>query len=121
MRFTPSSLFGQHLVGRGLHGRGDVGARRPAVGRVVLEAAALGRVVRRRDDDAVGQARGSAAVVDQDGVRHGRRGRVFVVLRDHQLDAVGRQHLDRAVEGRRGQRVRVDAQEQRAVDAFCLR
>ena len=34
----------------------DVGVGRAAVGRVVLEAAVLGRVVRRRDDDAVGEA-----------------------------------------------------------------
>ena len=34
--------------------------RRPAVRRVVLEAAILGRVVRRRDDDAVGEAAGAA-------------------------------------------------------------
>ena len=33
--------------------RRDVGVRRAAVGRVVLEAAILGRIVRRRDDDAV--------------------------------------------------------------------
>ena len=37
------------------------------------------------------------------------------------LDAVGRQHLERAVEGRLRQRVGVDAEEQRAVDALRLR
>ena len=35
---------------------GDVGVGRPAIGRIVFEAAILGRIVRRRDDDAVGQA-----------------------------------------------------------------
>ena len=35
-----------------------VGVGRAAVRRVVLEAAVLGRIVRRRDDDAVGQAAG---------------------------------------------------------------
>ena len=38
--------------------------------------------------------------------------------RDHRLDAVGGQHLERAVEGGLRQRVRVDAEEQRAVDAL---
>ena len=38
--------------------------------------------------------------------------------RDHHLDAVGGQHFERAGERRRRQRVRVEADEQRAVDAL---
>ena len=45
----------QKRIGPGFDPSGDVVIRRPAVGRVVLEAAVVGRVVRRRDDDAVGQ------------------------------------------------------------------
>ncbi len=48
---------GEQLVGPVRDPPGDVGVGRAAVGRVVLEAAVAGRVVRRRDDDAVGQAR----------------------------------------------------------------
>src|SRR6185436_5235617 len=43
----------QHLVGPVLDPFRDVGVGRAAVGRVVFEAAILGRVVRRRDHDAV--------------------------------------------------------------------
>ncbi len=53
----PGQLVGQQLVGLGFDPLGDVGIGRAAVGRVVLVAAALRRVVGRRDDDAVGQAR----------------------------------------------------------------
>ena len=91
--------------------------RRPAVRRVVLEAAVLRRVVRGRHDDAVRQARGAAAVVLEDRVRDRRRRRVLVVSGDHDLDVVGGQHLQRAGEGGRGQRVRVDAEKERAIDA----
>ena len=44
---------------------------------------------------------------------------VYSSLRgDHHLDAVGRQHLERAGERRLRQRVRVDAEKQRPVDAL---
>ena len=47
----------EQRVGLALDPAGDVGVGRAAVRRVVLEAAVLGRVVRRRDDDAVGERR----------------------------------------------------------------
>ena len=67
---------------------GDVRVGRAAVGRVVLEAAVLGRVVRRRHDDAVGQAIVAAAVVDEDRVRDDRGRRVAVVGIDPDVDTV---------------------------------
>ena len=90
----------------------------PAVGRVVLEAAVLGRVVRGRDDDPVGGPRSAAAVVGQDRVRDRRRGGEAVVGVDHHVDLVGAQHLEDRAEGRLRQRVGVAPQEQRAVDAL---
>ncbi len=56
------------------------GIGRPAVGRVVLEAAIIGRIVRGRDDDAVGESCRAPAVVGEDRVRNRRRRRVFVAL-----------------------------------------
>ena len=50
-----------------------------------------------------------------------RRRRVAAGGVDHHLDAVGGQHLERAREGGLGERVRVDADEQRPVDALPLR
>ena len=46
-------------------------------------------------------------------MRDDRRRRVAAVLVDHDLDAVGGKHLDRARQRRLGQRVGVDADEQR--------
>ena len=103
-------------VGAVLDPRRDVGVGRAAVGRVVLEAAVGGRIVRRRDHDAVARVLGAAAVVDEDRVRDDRRRRHAVVALDDRLDAVGGQHLERRPLGRTGEGVRVLAQEQRAVD-----
>ena len=98
----------------------DVLIGRPAVGRVVLEAAVVGRIVRGCNDDAVRESRISrrpAAVVREYGVGdHWRRG-VFVAIREHDLHTVGREHLERAGTRRHGKRMRVDAEEQRAADA----
>ncbi len=44
--------------------------------------------------------------------------RVFVSLRDHDVHAVGRQHLERAGKSRDRERVRVHTQKQRAIDLF---
>src|SRR3712207_9362225 len=49
-----------------------------------------------------------------------RSGRGAGVGVDHDVDAVGAEHLDDRARGRLGQRVRVAAQEQRAVDALRL-
>ena len=68
----------QEIVGGVLDPLRHVRVRRTAVRRVVFETAVGGRIVRRRDDDAVGEARRAPAVVIEDGVRNGRRRRVFV-------------------------------------------
>ena len=109
----------EELVGLVLDpvGHGSVG--RATGGRVVLDAAVLRRVVRRRDHDAIREPRRAATVVREDRLRdHGRRGDVVVVV-DHDLDAVGREHLQRAHPGRLRQGVSVPAKEERAVDPMC--
>ena len=116
---TPVEARVEQLVGLALDPRRDLGVGRAAVGRVVLEAAVLGRVVRRRDHDPVGGARRPPPRL---WVRiaceiTGRR-RVAVVGVDHHVHAVGGQHLEDRAEGRLGQRVGVAAEEQRAVDAL---
>ncbi len=94
-------------------GRGAVGGT--AVRRVVLEPARARRIVRRRHDDAVGEAGPPAAVVGEDGVRDDGRRYVAAAGVDHGLDAVRRQHLERAREGRLRERVAVDPDEERPV------
>ena len=85
----------------------DVGIGGAAVRRVVLEAAVFRRVVRRRDDDAVGEALGATAVVDQNRARdHGRR-RVSVVGLDDGVDTVRSEDLERRALRRRRHRVRI--------------
>ncbi len=49
--------------------RGDVGIGRAAVRRIIFVAAVLRRIVRGRDDDAVGEAARSAFVITEDRVR----------------------------------------------------
>ena len=110
----------EKAVGGALDVSRDVGIGRTAIGRIVFEAAVLGRIVRRRDHDAVGEAAVAALVVGEDGVRNHRRRRVAVVHVDHHLDAVGREHFQRARQRRLRQRVGVDADEQRAGDAAAL-
>ncbi len=95
---------------------GDGAFRRPAARRVVLEAAVVGRIVRRGDHDAVGEPGLAPAVVREDGVGHDRGRGVLVSRRGHDLHPVGRQHLQGAGKSRDGKCVRVHAEEQRPVD-----
>ena len=111
----PAQASAQQLVRRILDLPGHVGVRRAPVGRVVLEPAVLGRVVRRGDNDAVG-AGAAARVVREDRVRDRRRRRVAILGIDRDVDAAGDQHLDRGPERRFGECVRVAADEQRPVD-----
>ena len=87
----------------------DVRIGRTTVRRVVLEAAVLGRVVRRRDDDAVGQLVAPSAVVDEDRVRDDGRRRVAVVGVDPNVHAVRDEASQGRLEGRLGQGVGVAA------------
>ena len=86
-------VSGQQFVGLALDPLGHVAVGRPAVGRVVLEATALWRVVRRGNDDTVSQTLCAATVVAEDGVGHSRCGRVFVILGQHHLHAVSGQYF----------------------------
>ena len=108
----------QQAVGARLDPAGAGGVRRAAVGRVVLDAAVVRRIVRGGDDDAVGPPGRARAVVRQDGVGDDRRGGELAVWRDQCGHAVTGQHFEAACEGRLRQRVGVDAQVQRAVDAL---
>jgi len=92
--------------------------RRTAAWRVVLEPSVLRRIVRRRQDHAIGQVLGADAVVGQDRVRDHGRGRVSVAGVDHRENVVCGKDLQDAGEGRSRERVSVDAQEQRPIDAI---
>jgi len=74
--------------------------RRATAWRVVLDAAAVGRIVRRRDDDAVGESALAAQVVAEDRVRDRGCRRVFVAGCGDHFDAIARQHLQRIGERR---------------------
>ena len=107
----------EQRVGLALDPAGDVGVGRAAVRRVVLEAAVAGRVVRRRDDDAVGRARPAALCVrmacEITGVGVAPPSGV-----DDDVDAVARRGPRRSSPRGLGERVRVAAEEQRPVDAL---
>ena len=86
---------------------------RAAMRWIIFEATVFRWIVRRRADDAVGEAAAAAFVVEQDRMRYRRCRRVFAARRDHHVDLVGRQHLQRALEGRLGQKMGIAANEQR--------
>ena len=106
----------EQLVGAILDDARHLRVGRATVRRVVFEAAVVRWVVRGRDDDAVRQMLSPPAVVGEDGVRDDRRGRVAKPHLNAQLDAIGRQDLDRCRERRFRERVRVHADEERPVD-----
>jgi hypothetical protein len=93
----------EQRVGAALDDLGGVGVRRAAVRRVVLEAAAVGRVMRGGDDHAVGQPAGPALVVGADGVADDGGGGPAQPLLDAHLDAVGDEHLEGGGEGGLGE------------------
>ena len=94
-----------------------VGIGRTAVRGVVLEAAILRRIVRRRDHDAVGEVILAAAIVNQNRPRDDRRRSHAVVLLNDGFHAVGRQDLERRALRGRGNRVRILAHVERAIRA----
>jgi hypothetical protein len=110
----------EEAVGGALDGPRDIGIGRAAIGRVIFEAAVLGRIMRRRDHDAVGKTAVAALVGGEDGAGHHRRRRITVALVDHHLDAIGREYFQRARQSRLRQRVGVDADEQRTGDAAAV-
>ncbi len=110
----------EQFIGAVLDPFGDVRICGTAVGRVVLEAAVVGRIVRGRDDDAVGQAGAAAAVVSENRMRDGGRWRVLVIRCDHDFDAIRGEYFERAGERRCRQCVGVEAHEQWSIDALRL-
>ena len=74
--------------------------RRPAVGRVVLDAAVLGRIVRRGDDDPVGEVFGATAIGGEDRVGDRRCWGVAVGGVHSDVDLVCGKHLERGAKGR---------------------
>ena len=95
---------------------GDIRISGPAVGCVVLEPSIVWWIVRRSNHDAVGQPRRASAVVAENGMGQHRRRRVLIVLREHDVDAVCGEHLNRSCARGHRQRVCVDAKIERAVD-----
>lgn len=96
----------------------DLGLRRAAVGWVVLQAAMLGWIVRRRDDDPVGNPTRAAPIVIENRKRHRRRGCVLILIGDHDVHALRSEHFQRARLRRDGQGVSIHAEEQRTVDSL---
>ncbi len=99
---------GQQFVRPVLHAAGDVGVGWAAVGRVVVEAPVLRRIVRRRDHDPVRQPGLAPRVVPQDGVRQGGCWGVAAGAVQQHVHLVGGQHLQGRDQRRLGQGVAVE-------------
>ena len=78
------------------------------------------RIVRRCDDDPVGEAGLAPVVVSKNRVGNNRRGSIFVPFREHDFHAVGRQYFKSARQRRNGERMRIHSKKQRAVDPVLL-
>jgi hypothetical protein len=115
-----AQILCQQLVGLPLDPAGDLVIGRTAVGRIVLEAAVLRRIMRGRDYDAVGQPALASAIVGQDRMRDDRRRRISQMAIDHHLDAVGGQYFEGADKGRLRKRMRVHPHEKWTVDQVLL-
>ena len=101
----------QKLIRPGFDPTGHANVGGPAVGWVVLESSVVGRVVRGRNDNAIRQAGSTLTVISQYRVRDRRGGRVFIILGQHDVNAICRQDFQRAGASGHGQGVRVDAKE----------
>src|SRR5262249_56054481 len=91
--FDAGVALAQQSVGPVLDPRGGVEVSRTAVGWIVLETAVLRRVVRGRDDNAVGEVLCTIPVVNEDVPRDDWCRRDAVALLDDGLHGIGRQHL----------------------------
>ena len=112
---APQATF-EKLVRLHLDPVSDDWTRRPADWGIVLEAAVMGRIMRRRDHDAIGKTCFPPTVVRQNRVGNGRGRGIFIPGRDHDFHPVCRQHLKRAGKSWHGEGMRVHAEEQWAVD-----
>jgi hypothetical protein len=115
----PDIAAPQQFVGSVLNPLRHIGVGRATIGRVVLEATILRRVVRWRDDDAVRELFLAAAIMNEDSPRDDRRGRHAVTALDDCLHIVGGQHFERGALGRAGKRVSVLAHVEWAVGALA--
>ena len=83
----------QVFIGPVLNPRRYLGIGRPAVSRIIFEAAIFRWIVGWRNDNAIGQLFAAAPVVSEDGMGDGRGWSEGVVALDHGLDPIPRQDL----------------------------
>ncbi len=115
-----SELLLEEIVRGGFDPAGNVDVGGPAIGGIILEASVLGRIVGRRNDDAVGQPCLVPLVVHQDRMRDDGRRCISAPGIDHRLDAIGREHFQGTGKRRLRQRMRVHAHKQRTVDSGAM-
>jgi hypothetical protein len=108
----------QQFVGTILYPACHVDIGGPAVGRVVFEAAVLRRIVGRRDRDAIGQSILSPAIVNENRMRDHRYRRYAVVWLNNRFHTVCRQNFNGCALRGTGQRMRILAHVERAVDVM---
>ena len=119
MRLTSRRSFSRSLLASfSIH---DVTAvdGRTAFGRIIFEPAILGRVVRRRDDNAVSQSAAAAPIVTKNGMRNDRgRGEPAVRRRSLSTTPFAAKNLKRDMKRRFRQGVGIAAHVKRPVDAL---
>ena len=94
--------------------------RRSAVRGVVLEASIIGRIVRGRDHNSIGEAGGPRPIETQNGVGNGRRGSEPAGGVHHHVNPIGRENFQRGHKTALRKSMRVLADKERAFDLLLF-
>src|SRR5262249_25167511 len=105
----------QQLVSAALNPLCYVGVSGTTIGRIVLETAVRRRVVRRRDDDAVGEILFTIPVINENCSRDNRRRSEAVISLDDSFNTICREHFQSGALGWPGHGVRILAHKEGAV------
>ena len=118
MRLTSALPPRSSSLARSLNPLRHIGIGRSAMRRVVFKSAILRGIVRRGDDNAVGETPIAAAIVDEDRPGDDGRRRDPVIPLNDGFDVVGGKDFQRVALGGAGQGMRVLSHEQHAIRAM---
>src|ERR1700740_3338587 len=88
---------------------GDFSIRRTAMWRIVFVTTIFRRIVGRRGNNAVCETLGPSTIVCQDGMRNHGSWRVATAIVDHDVDPIGREHLNSTDKRGLGERMGIDS------------
>src|SRR5579864_1079263 len=108
----------QKFIGFRFNGGSYAGIGWSPMRRIVFEASVVGRIVRRRDYDTVGEPRLSSVIVKQDRMGDGRGWSVGGAFGEHYFDVVCRKHFQRTRKCGLGQSMGIHPKKKRTVNVL---